>query len=48
MDYFASETPSQKPSRQEDMVAEFKERKDLSPQMVEKMLSDNPRRLYGF
>jgi hypothetical protein len=36
------------PSRQEDMVAEFRERKDLSLRMVEKMLSDNPKRLYGY
>jgi predicted TIM-barrel fold metal-dependent hydrolase len=43
-----SDYPHGDPSRQEDMVAEFRERKDLSPQMVEKMLSDNPRRLYGF
>lgn len=42
-----SDYPHGDPSRQEDMVGEFKERKDLSPQLVEKMLSDNPRRLYG-
>lgn len=42
-----SDYPHGDPSRQEDMVAEFRERKDLSPRMVEKMLSDNPRRLYG-
>jgi hypothetical protein len=29
------------------MVAEFRAREDLSPHMVEKMLSDNPRKLYG-
>lgn len=42
-----SDYPHGDPSRQEDMVAEFREKKDLSPRMVEKMLSDNPRRLYG-
>jgi len=42
-----SDYPHGDPSRQEDMVAEFRERKDLSPRMVEKMLSANPRRLYG-
>jgi len=42
-----SDYPHGDPSRQEDMVAEFRERKDLSPRMVEKMLTDNPRRLYG-
>ena len=42
-----SDYPHGDPSRQEDMVAEFRERKDLSPRMVEKMLSDNPRKLYG-
>jgi hypothetical protein len=29
------------------MVAEFRQRDDLPQTMVEKMLSDNPRRLYG-
>ncbi len=43
-----SDYPHGDPSRQEDMVAEFRERKDLSQTMVEKMLSDNPKRLYGF
>jgi predicted TIM-barrel fold metal-dependent hydrolase len=42
-----SDYPHGDPSRQEDMVAEFRARKDLSPAMVEKMLSANPRRLYG-
>lgn len=42
-----SDYPHGDPSRQEDMVGEFKERKDLSPRLVEKILSDNPRRLYG-
>src|SRR6266850_792236 len=42
-----SDYPHGDPSRQEDMIAEFRQRKDLSPPMVEKMLSDNPRRLYG-
>jgi uncharacterized protein len=42
-----SDYPHGDPSRQEDMVAEFRERKDLSPRMVEKMLSNNPQRLYG-
>ena len=42
-----SDYPHGDPSRQEDMVAEFREREDLSPRMVEKMLSDNPRKLYG-
>ena len=42
-----SDYPHGDPSRQEDIVAEFRERKDLSSRMVEKMLSDNPRRLYG-
>ena len=42
-----SDYPHGDPSRQEDMVAEFRERKDLSPRMVEKMLSANPKRLYG-
>src|SRR5262249_15134960 len=41
-----SDYPHGDPSRQEDMVAEFRQRKDLSPRRVEKMLSDNPRRLY--
>ncbi|HEY7165241.1 MAG TPA: amidohydrolase family protein [Candidatus Binatia bacterium] len=43
-----SDYPHGDPSRQEDMVAEFRERSDLSPQLVEKMLSANPRKLYGF
>ena len=43
-----SDYPHGDPSRQEDMVAEFRERKDLSQTMVEKMLCDNPKRLYGF
>jgi predicted TIM-barrel fold metal-dependent hydrolase len=42
-----SDYPHGDPSRQEDMVAEFRERTDLSQRMVEKMLSDNPRRLYA-
>ncbi len=42
-----SDYPHGDPSRQEDMVAEFRERKDLSSRLVEKMLSDNPKRLYG-
>jgi uncharacterized protein len=42
-----SDYPHGDPSRQEDMVAEFRERPDLAPRMVEKMLSDNPRRLYA-
>ena len=42
-----SDYPHGDPSRQEDMVAAFRERTDLSQRMVEKMLSDNPRRLYG-
>ena len=42
-----SDYPHGDPSRQEDMVAEFRERKDLSPRMVEKMLSANPKKLYG-
>jgi uncharacterized protein len=42
-----SDYPHGDPSRQEDMVAEFRQRTDLSPRMVEKMLSDNPKRLYG-
>jgi len=42
-----SDYPHGDPSRQEDMVAEFRERTDLSQRMVEKMLSDNPRKLYG-
>lgn len=42
-----SDYPHGDPSRQEDMVGGFKERKDLSPRLVEKLLSDNPRRLYG-
>jgi predicted TIM-barrel fold metal-dependent hydrolase len=42
-----SDYPHGDPSRQEDMVAEFRQRTDLSQSMVEKMLSDNPRRLYG-
>jgi hypothetical protein len=42
-----SDYPHGDPSRQEDMVAEFRERADLSPRMVEKMLSGNPRKLYG-
>ncbi|MBM4262414.1 MAG: amidohydrolase [Deltaproteobacteria bacterium] len=42
-----SDYPHGDPSRQEDMVAEFRERDDLPKTMVEKMLSDNPRRLYG-
>jgi predicted TIM-barrel fold metal-dependent hydrolase len=42
-----SDYPHGDPSRQEDMVAEFRERKDISQRMVEKMLSDNPKKLYG-
>jgi uncharacterized protein len=42
-----SDYPHGDPSRQEDMVAEFRERSDLSARLVEKMLSDNPRRLYA-
>ena len=42
-----SDYPHGDPSRQEDMVAEFRQRADLSPRLVEKMLSDNPRKLYG-
>jgi predicted TIM-barrel fold metal-dependent hydrolase len=42
-----SDYPHGDPSRQEDMVGEFRERSDLSQTLVEKMLSDNPRRLYG-
>jgi len=42
-----SDYPHGDPSRQEDMVAEFRQREDLSSRIVEKMLSDNPRRLYG-
>lgn len=42
-----SDYPHGDPSRQEDMVAEFRERTDLPPRMVEKMLSDNPKKLYG-
>ena len=43
-----SDYPHGDPSRQEDMVGEFRDRKDLSQTMVEKMLSANPKRLYGF
>jgi predicted TIM-barrel fold metal-dependent hydrolase len=42
-----SDYPHGDPSRQEDMVAEFRERTDLPPGMVEKMLSANPKKLYG-
>ena len=42
-----SDYPHGDPSRQEDMVGEFRERSDLSQKLVEKMLCDNPRRLYG-
>lgn len=42
-----SDYPHGDPSRQEDMVGELKERTDLAPRLVEKILSDNPRRLYG-
>ena len=42
-----SDYPHGDPSRQEDMVIEFRKKKDLSPGFVEKILSDNPRRLYG-
>lgn len=42
-----SDYPHGDPSRQEDMVAEFRERADLLPRMVEKMLCDNSRKLYG-
>ena len=42
-----SDYPHGDPSRQEDMVGEFKERKDLPPRLVEKILSANPRRLYN-
>ena len=42
-----SDYPHGDPSRQEDMVAEFRERKDISQRFVEKMLSDNPKKLYG-
>jgi predicted TIM-barrel fold metal-dependent hydrolase len=43
-----SDYPHGDPSRQEDMVAEFRRRTDLSQGMVEKMLTDNPKKLYGF
>jgi predicted TIM-barrel fold metal-dependent hydrolase len=43
-----SDYPHGDPSRQEDMVAEFRARRDLSQTMVEKMLSANPKQLYGF
>ena len=48
-DFFVlgSDYPQGDPSRQEDMVAEFRERKDLLERMVKKMLSDNPKKLYG-
>jgi Predicted metal-dependent hydrolase of the TIM-barrel fold len=48
-DFFVlgSDYPHGDPSRQEDMVAEFRERKDLLERMVKKMLSDNPKKLYG-
>ena len=42
-----SDYPHGDPSRQEDMVAEFRERTDLPHGMVEKMLSGNPKKLYG-
>ena len=42
-----SDYPHGDPSRQEDMVTEFRERIDLRPGMVEKMLSANPKKLYG-
>jgi predicted TIM-barrel fold metal-dependent hydrolase len=42
-----SDYPHGDPSRQEDMVAEFRQRTDLPQPLVEKMLSANPRRLYG-
>jgi predicted TIM-barrel fold metal-dependent hydrolase len=42
-----SDYPHGDPSRQEDMVGEFRQREDLSSRLVEKILSDNPRKLYG-
>jgi predicted TIM-barrel fold metal-dependent hydrolase len=42
-----SDYPHDDPSRQDDMVVEYEGRKDLSPRMVEKMLTENPKRLYG-
>jgi predicted TIM-barrel fold metal-dependent hydrolase len=42
-----SDYPHGDPSRQQDMVVEFRERNDLSQALVEKMLSANPCRLYG-
>jgi predicted TIM-barrel fold metal-dependent hydrolase len=42
-----SDYPHGDPSRQEDMVADFRERTDLPQGMVEKMLSANPKKLYG-
>jgi predicted TIM-barrel fold metal-dependent hydrolase len=42
-----SDYPHGDPSRQDDMVVEYEGRKDLSPRMVEKMLTENPKRLYG-
>ncbi|HEX9879801.1 MAG TPA: amidohydrolase family protein [Candidatus Binatia bacterium] len=42
-----SDYPHGDPSRQEDMVKELNEREDISPRLREKILSDNPRRLYG-
>jgi len=42
-----SDYPHGDPSRQEDMVAEFTQRADISPRLVEKMLSENPRKLYA-
>jgi predicted TIM-barrel fold metal-dependent hydrolase len=42
-----SDYPHGDPSRQEDMVKELSEREDISPRLREKILSENPRRLYG-
>jgi predicted TIM-barrel fold metal-dependent hydrolase len=42
-----SDYPHGDPSRQDNMVAEYQGRKDLSPRMLDKMFTDNPKRLYG-
>jgi predicted TIM-barrel fold metal-dependent hydrolase len=43
----ASDYPHGDPSHEEDMVGKMESRTDLSSRLREKILSHNPRRLYG-
>lgn len=35
------------PSKERESVKNMRERKDVAPEVIEKILCDNPRRLYG-